>query len=364
LVNSSLRLVYFNENLTVVHSKELNLGKFTAPGLINQVNDSTILVLGQVINTGKWDLILVNTDLQGNERWRTIFGEAGKDDYGFSIGFADNHIIIGSQTLVTSSIAHPHLYKFTTAGVLAFDTTYSEYNAGGYFFSHPNYGWYLSAAKKSSSNYCPVLLKLNTDFTIDFSKTYFSNEKYVSVGFHSINDNGIITSAGLQIVDNITTGIFFQTNHNGDSLGFKLINHIPGKLSQFHDIRPTSDGGYIMAGQTDAPTQDSWIVKVNAWGCDELPCTVSVPKQPKTNNGILTCYPNPSNGMGTVKGSFKNANSTNQIKVFNSLGQLVFSKTIATKDFELEVNLPSSGLYLVNMYQGNSRVNQQKWIVQ
>ena len=362
-LDSIFQLVFFDNSLNIIRNTQFVFNNYVNAGIVNQINDSSLLILGRIKEASNYNLALINTDLQGNERWRTIFGDTSKNDYGFSIGFVNNHIVVGSQTLITSSIAHPHLYKFTSTGVLAFDTIYSQYNAGGYFFSHPNFGMYLSAAKKTTSNYYPVLLKLNTNFSIDFSKPYFSNEKYVSVGFHKINDNGIITSAGLQIVNNITTGIFFQTNYNGDSLGSQLINHISGELSQFHDIRPTSDGGYIMAGQTDAPTQDSWIVKVNEWGCDNIPCIVSVAEQPENDQGELICYPNPSNGLGTLKVSFKNTGSNNEIKVFNSLGQLVFSKSVTNKDFEMEVNLPNSGLYLVNLYQGDKLIASKKWVV-
>jgi hypothetical protein len=363
-LDSTINLVFFDDSLNVIRNTHYDFGNFITAGVIKQINDSTLLTLGRVKNVTKYNLFLINTDLQGNERWRTTFGETGKDNYGFSIEFASNHIIVGGQTLINGSTSHPSIFKFNQTGTLVFDTTYTQYSSGGHFFTHPSFGWYMSAAKNTSSRYYPVLLKLNTDFTVSFAKTYFSNEKYVSIGQHKINDAGIITSAGMQIVNNLITGLFFQTNHNGDSLGSKLLDHIPGERAQFHDIRPTSDGGYILAGETHTPSQDSWIVKVNEWGCDNIPCIVSVAEVPKDENGFLSCYPNPSNGLGTIKGSFKNAHSSNEIKVFNSLGQLVFSKIIVTKDFETEVNLPNSGLYLVNLYQGNTLVESLKWVVQ
>ena len=362
--DNALYLAYFDQNINVSRTFRYAFNSDVYPGLINNINDSTLLILGLTYDTTNLDLVLINTDLQGNERWRTTFGETGKDNYGFSIEFASNHIIVGGQTLINGSTSHPSIFKFNQTGTLVFDTTYTQYSSGGHFFTHPSFGWYMSAAMDTSSRYYPVLLKLNTNFTVSFAKTYFSNEKYVSIGQHKINDAGIITSAGMQIVNNLITGIFFQTNHNGDSLGSKLLDHIPGERAQFHDIRPTSDGGYILAGETRAPSQDSWIVKVNEWGCDNIPCIVSVAETPKNDKGELNCYPNPSSGFGTLKGSFKNADSNNDIKVFNSLGQLVFSKSITTKEFETEVSLPNSGLYLVNLYQGNELVNSLKWVVQ
>jgi hypothetical protein len=357
-----VNLVFFDTNFNVIRSKSYIFNYFVNPAVIKQINDSTLLTLGRVKNTTKYNLFLINTDLQGNERWRTIFGEAGKNDYGYSIELVNNEILVSGN----SKDLGPHLYEFDMNGNLTFDTIYSGYYWGRNIIHHPNYGLYFLVAQNNigNSQSFSVLLKLDSNYNIVWNKEYFGSDTFTYFQQLTINNQGIISFAGGSIVNNEFVGLFFQANQYGDSLNSKLIDHIPGKRAQFHDIRLTSDGGYIMAGETYIPSQDSWIVKVNAWGCDELPCTVNVPKQPKTDNGILTCYPNPSTGLGTVKGSFKPANSTNQIKVFNSLGQLVFSKTIATKEFELEVNLPSSGLYLVSLYQNNLRVNQQKWVVQ
>ncbi len=359
--DSVLNLVFFNENLGVIREKKINLGLFPAPGLINQINDSTILVLGQVINSGKWDLILINTDLQGNERWRTIFGVAGKDDKGFAIEYINNKILVSGN----STDLGAHLFEFDITGSLTFDTIYTNYDFGRNVKYHPNYGLYFLVDRKNVgvSQRFPVLLKLNTNYTIEWQKEYFTDVVYTYFQQLTISNQGTITFGGGTIANNLLTGLFFQVNQNGDSIGVKLIDHLANEKSQFHEIRPTSDGGYILAGETKAPTQDSWIVKVNSWGCDELPCTVSMLEQAKTEDGNLNCYPNPSNGLGTVKGSFNNANSNNKIKIFNSLGQLVFSKTIVAKEFEMEVNLPSSGLYLVNLYQRDMVVKSLKWVV-
>jgi hypothetical protein len=275
----------------------------------------------------------------------------------------NNNIIVGGQTYYTSQIAHPHLYEFNNSGLLLFDTAYTQFDNGGFLTNHQNYGLYLTGIKYYSNNRQPYLISINTDFSINWSKNYFSNDTAVTTTQMVIRDDGIITMAGTKLINGEFSGLFFQTNAQGDSLGSKIIDHLPNELAAFNDIRSTSDGGYIMAGQTRAPSQDSWIVKVNKWGCDELPCAVSVAEAPKKDNSTLTCYPNPSNGLGTLKGSFKNAGSNNVIKVFNSLGQLVFSKSITNQDFEMEVSLPISGLYLVNLYQGGVLVRSLKWVV-
>ncbi len=362
--DSALYLTYFDLNVNNSRTYRYGFNFDVYPSIIKNLNDSTILILGLAQISNSQDLVLINTDLQGNERWRTIFGEPGKDDYGFAIEYVNNKIIVGGQTYYTGQIAHPHIFEFNNSGLLLFDTTYTQFDNGGQIIYNDTNGLYLYSTRNNyPTSVYPIIHKLNNDYSIQWTKEFFKNEKLVSTGAMTINDNGIISLVGNKMVNNVITGLFFQINNNGDSLGAKLIEHIPGETAYLFNIRPTSDGGYIMAGETKAPTQDSWIVKVNAWGCDNIPCIVSVPEVPEDTQGSLICYPNPSNGLGTIKGSFNNASSTNQIKIYNSIGQLVFSKAIATKEFELEVNLPNSGLYLVNLYQGNELVKSKKWVV-
>ena len=362
-LDSTIKLIFFDDNLNVIRNTHYNFGNYVTSGVIEQINDSTLLILGRVKNITNYNLFLINTDIQGNERWRTIFGETGKDDFGFAIEYINNEIVIGGQSHFSSSTVYPHLFKFSNTGQLILDTIYTQFNNGVYLAYDSQYGLFFSASTNNNSNTQPVVGSINLDFSINWSSHFFTNDQFVHINQMTINSQGIITMAGTKLINGEFSGLFFQANAQGDSLGSKIIDHLPNELAAFNDIRSTSDGGYIMAGQTRAPSQDSWIVKVNEWGCDELPCTVSVAEQPEKDNGEIHCYPNPSNGIGTIKGSFRNAHFNNEIKVFNSLGQLVFSKNLTNKEFEMEVNLTNSGLYLVNLYQGNSLIESLKWVV-
>ena len=79
--------------------------------------------------------------------------------------------------------------------------------------------------------------------------------------------------------------------------------------------------------------------------------------------GTLNCYPNPSNGAGVISGSLTKFTAGTEIKIFNTLGQLISTIPITQKDFEVEINLAQSGLYLVNLYQNNELIESKKWVV-
>ncbi len=362
--DSTLKLVFFDDSLDVIRTVEYALNLYSGPGIVKQTNDSTLLLLGLVSNPSNWDIVLINTDLQGNERWRTIFGEPGKDDYGFSIEIINNEIFVGGQTFYNStSVANSHLFKLTSSGQLLNDTIYNGFNNGGFLTYNENYGLYNTGVVNKSNFLIPFLSLINSNnLSTIWEHTYFVDDTLVAPQQMIINDNGIISISGGKLIMNEYSGWFFQTNADGDSLGSKILEHIPNESAAFNDIRPTSDGGYILAGQTDAPTQDSWIVKVNAWGCDNIPCVVSVDEK-EVSKGGLNCYPNPTNGEGTISGALSTISLPTEINVFNAMGQLVQTIPIRQKDFDLQVNIKGEGLYLVVLMQNGVVMQQQKWVV-
>ena len=361
--DSILQLVFFDDSLEVTRTVAYAVNLFTGPCIVKQANDSTLLLLGQVSNPNYWDLVLINTDLQGNERWRTVFGEPGKDDYGYTIEVIQNEIYVGSQVYYDNVIAHPQIVKLNFGGQVIFDTTFLDIDNGGSFVYHEQYGFYLYGSRNNfPTSLYPVISKLDSNLEIVWSKEYFKNAQLVNTGSMTISDMGIITMAGSQVFGNSNSGVFFQIDQFGDSIGSKILEHSPGAKSSFDGIRPTSDGGYIMAGQTNAPTQDSWIVKVNGWGCDNIPCIVNV-DEAEEQTGSLNCFPNPTRSSGTISGSLPFFNPSTQVSVFNALGQLVYTFPVTQREFTFVVDFLVQGMYLVVVSDGEGIIQQQKWVV-
>jgi hypothetical protein len=84
-----------------------------------------------------------------------------------------------------------------------------------------------------------------------------------------------------------------------------------------------------------------------------------------TNSNFLTCYPNPTNSGGIIEGFAPILiNGNNQIRIYNSIGQLISSKTLVKEQFQITVQLPAKGLYFIALYQNNTLLKHQKWVVQ
>ena len=71
-------------------------------------------------------------------------------------------------------------------------------------------------------------------------------------------------------------------------------------LHEFYDMRPTSDGGYIMAGQVldfsqSLDFQQGWLVKVDEYGCLVPNCQLAdAISDPFDNSPTINLYPNPT----------------------------------------------------------------------
>jgi len=132
----------------------------------------------------------------------------------------------------------------------------------------------------------------------------------------------------------------------------------------------------------DAPQQSSWSAMqagVHSWQYYINPHLITTDTENNKWDGVqedkqkenlntssyLTCFPNPTNSGGVIKGFVPMVkNSKAQIRIYNSIGQLIATKQIATEQFEIAVQLPAKGLYFIALHQNNKIINHQKWIVQ
>ena len=88
-------------------------------------------------------------------------------------------------------------------------------------------------------------------------------------------------------------------------------------------------------------------------------------KEELKNSNFLTCYPNPTNLGGIIEGFAPILiNGNNQIRIYNSIGQLVSSVTLVKEQFQITAQLPVKGLYFIALYQNNQILKHQKWVVQ
>ena len=118
-----------------------------------------------------------------------------------------------------------------------------------------------------------------------------------------------------------------------------------------YDMRPTADGGYILAGEAKnvidrgkGPIQRGWLIKVDSNGCEWAgsPCnpTHINPLQSVLVAGFKV-YPNPTSN--TIHLTI----AANELKVYNTYGQVVIQTNYISAQQPISVSQLSNGLYFV-----------------
>jgi hypothetical protein len=120
-----------------------------------------------------------------------------------------------------------------------------------------------------------------------------------------------------------------------------------------------------IAGETaqsfTATANGSYAVMVTENGCTEMSaCTqiVSVGMHEALASAGITLYPNPNNGTFTVK-----AAAAVTVEVYNAVGQVVFTKTIAAGNTSIEIDNINNGVYFIASTDANGHKSIQRFVV-
>jgi hypothetical protein len=145
-----------------------------------------------------------------------------------------------------------------------------------------------------------------------------------------------------------------------------------------YDMRPTADGGYILAGEAknvidrgNGPIQRGWLIKVDSNGCEWAgsPCnpTHITPLQSSLGAGFRV-YPNPSNGIITVKSPnavIPTKEGTIHAKIYDLLGRLILQKELSFSNNEAQINLnAASATYILELKDKEGKVQRERIVIE
>jgi hypothetical protein len=330
-----------------------------------QTSDHGYILTGQIVDslsTYVYDVLLVKTDSVGDTLWTRTFG--------------------GSNT------EEPFSVKQTTdEGYIVTGRTYS-YGAGS----------------------TDVFLTKTDSIGIpQWTKTFGGIAPELAKDVQQTQDGGYIVAAWTQSFGNgVDDYYLIKTDANGDTLWTKAYGGSGGDFA--YSIKKTSDGGYIVAGESYSfPFGDYnlYVVKTDSngnAGCFQskahtiqtspvmpvtnLPCViysggVATVVSPTVGNIIfidstfcsnvgieennrgtnsISIFPNPFSNSTTIHIDDANSNEWN-FQVYDNLGKLVFEKMIYSQDETLSFNL-TSGMYFYKVKNEKEIISSGKLVVQ
>jgi uncharacterized delta-60 repeat protein len=242
---------------------------------IHQTSDGGYIVTGYTwsFGAGNYDLWVLKLNSAGTIAWQTTYGGIGYDDAESIRQTSDGGYIVAGETYDSGTGCwHFWVLKLNSNGTVAWQKRYGgaywdeaksiqQTSDGGYIVA----GW-----TQSFDPFCDDVwvLKLNSDGTVAWQKRYAGADFDYPYSIQQTRDGGYIVAGFTYSFDTDDYDYWvLKLNSNGSVAWQKRYGGTEPEHA--HSVYPTSDGGYIVAGHTQsfgAICDDAWVLKLNSDG--------------------------------------------------------------------------------------------------
>lgn len=218
------------------------------------------------------DLWLIKTDPTGNKQWDRTFGGTCNDEVRSMQQTSDGGYILAGETYSDTRGFDIWLIKIDSTGNKQWDRTF-----GGINFDSVNSmeqtsdGGYIIAGKKGSifgDGKCNFwLIKTDPAGNEQWNSTYSKQRINEAESVQQTLDGGYIIAGYTRLYDTGKSDILLvKTSSNGNMEWLETFGR--DEYSKANCVRQTSDGGYIIAGETGSKygATDAWLVKTDSKG--------------------------------------------------------------------------------------------------
>ncbi len=241
---------------------------------IQQTADSGFIVAGSTSSFGtEGDCWVIKLDNNGNVSWEKTYGGSNADLVQSIQQTTDGCYVMAGRTYsFGSGNGDVWVLKLGSSGSVIWQKTYGGNSEDiSYFIQQTTDGGYIVAGITRSygaGNWDYLILKLDEYGDVSWQKTYGKNGSDVARMIRQTTDGGYIVagytrSSGAGSYDywllklDSTGNTAWQKTYGGNSDDYS------------YSIRQTTDGGYIVAGETrsfGAGNSDFWVLKLDSNG--------------------------------------------------------------------------------------------------
>jgi hypothetical protein len=305
-------ILKLNPDGTKVWDKTYGGSSFDSANSIQQTSDGGFIVAGRTnssnngdvtdSNNGGYDFWILKLNSDGTKAWDKSYGGSG-NDFAFSVQqTSDGGFIVAGYTdssdgdITDGNIGGNDIWilKLNNDGTKAWDKSYggSGYDEAKSIQQTSDGGFIVAGYTDSSDGYITDgnngaydfwILKLNSDGTKEWAKTYGGSGYDFAYSVQQTDDRGFIVAG---YTDSSNNGDVTDSNKGNSDFWILKLNSYGTKawdksyggsgIEYAFSVQQTSDGGFIVAGYTDSSDGDIndgnngaidfWILKLNKDG--------------------------------------------------------------------------------------------------
>jgi uncharacterized delta-60 repeat protein len=266
---------------------------------VKQTSDGGYIVVGSTysFDAGGGDIWVLKLDANGTTNWQKSYGGGAEDGAMTVQQTSDGGYIVGGFASMGAGLGDIWILKLNGTGIAEW-----QYTIGGadsdsvYSVLQTTDGGYLLAGNTLSfgaSGYDIWLLKLNSNGTTNWQKTYGGSADEYAKSIQQTSDGGFIIAGNTASFGKGGADVLaLKIDGLGNILWQNTFGGTNNDMGQ--SVRQTSDGGYIIGGYSyswSASFSDIWVLKLDANG--ELPGAAFM------SNASLTVANTSVNGVST-----------------------------------------------------------------
>ena len=273
-----MMLYKLDANGDVVWSKTYGGTNFDQLTSIQQTSDGGYVLAGYTssFGYGSYDVLVLKLDSGGSITWEKAFGGTGAD-YASSIRQTSDggYIVAGKTSSFGAGGKDLWVIKLNSTGTVTWQNTYGgtaddtasfiqQTSDGGFILIGDTYSF-------STANFYHDfwVIKLQADGSINWQKAYGTRYKQFSSSIQQTSDGGYILVGYIDLYCNSDNDLWLMKL---DTSGTVIWSKSYGEGStedKGYAVQQTSDGGYIVVGETDsygAGSSDLWVLKLKPDG--------------------------------------------------------------------------------------------------
>ena len=240
------------------------------PYSIQQASDGGFIIAGETSSFGfNTDVWILKLDVNGGITWQKTYGGVGIDIAHSMQQTSDGGFVVAGETSSFGADTDVWILKLDAQGNIAWQKTYGGVGIDiAHSMQQTSDGGFVVAGETSSfgADTDVWILKLDANGNVGWEKRYGGSGEDIAHSIQQTSDGGYIiagesSSFGLGdkdiwILRIASTGeIQWQKTYGTDT-----------SEDSAHSVQQTSDGGFIVAGETIAGRPDIWVLKLDANG--------------------------------------------------------------------------------------------------